>query len=133
MSALVVDVARRMVAAVALCGLMAPVWAQAQAHPDVVAVRVAERSAGVFDFDVTISSPYDSPSRYADGFRVMGEDGRTVFGVRPLGHDHASEQPFTRDLYGVRVPDGVRQVVVQGRDQRYGWGGGSKVVVLPGR
>ena len=133
MSALVVDLARRLVVLAALCGLGVPVWAQTQKYPDVVAVRVVERSAGVFDFDVTISSPYDSPARYADGFRVMGEDGRTVFGVRPLGHDHASEQPFTRDLYGVRVPDGVRQVVVQGRDQQHGWGGDSKLVVLPGR
>lgn len=114
-------------------GWALPAWAQLQKFADVVGVRVVERSAGVFDFDVTVSSPYDTPERYADGFRVMSEDGRTVFGVRPLGHDHAGEQPFTRDLYGVKVPDGVRKVVVQSRDRQYGWGGGIQVVALPGR
>ena len=117
----------------ALSGLALPTWAQGQKYPDVVGVRVEERLPGVFDFDVTISSPYDTPSRYADGFRVMDEHGRTVFGVRPLGHDHASEQPFTRDLYGVKLPAAVRKVVVQARDQRYGWGGGTQAVDLPGR
>lgn len=133
MGSLGVDVARRAVLLLALGGLALPAWAQAQKFPDVVAVKVVQRSAGVFDFDVTISSPYDTPSRYADGFRVMGEDGRTVHGVRPLGHDHASEQPFTRDLYGVKLPAGVRKVLVQGRDQQHGWGGGTRLVDLPGR
>ena len=125
--------ARRSLLLMALGGLALSVCAQDQKYPDVVGVRVVERSPGMFDFDVTISSPYDTPSRYADGFRVMDEDGRTVFGVRPLGHDHASEQPFTRDLYGVKLPAGVRKVVVQARDQQNGWGGGTKAVDLPGR
>ena len=114
-------------------GWALPVWAERQRFADVVGVRVVERSAGVFDFDVTVSSPYDTPERYADGFRVTSADGRRVFGVRPLGHDHAGEQPFTRDLYGVKVPEGVSKVVVQSRDRRYGWGGGTQVVALPGR
>jgi hypothetical protein len=118
---------------VVMGGLAWPAWAQVQKFADVVGVRVVERSAGVFDFDVTVSSPYDTPERYADGFRVTSEDGRTVYGVRPLGHDHAGEQPFTRDLYRVSVPGGVRQVVVQARDKQYGWGGGTRVVALPGR
>jgi hypothetical protein len=113
--------------------LAAPTWANGQKHPDVVGVRVASTAAGVFSFDATISSPYDTPQRYADGFRAMSEDGKTVFGVRPLLHDHASEQPFTRDLYGVQIPPGVRRVVIQGRDRQYGWGGKTQTVDLPGR
>lgn len=125
---------RRSAFLLALAGcLVLPAWAQAQMFADVVAVKVVERSAGVFDFDVTVSSPYDTPGRYADGFRVMSEDGRTVFGVRTLWHDHAGEQPFTRDLHGVKVPTGVRKLVVQTRDKQYGWGGGTQTVTLPGR
>ncbi|AOW13708.1 hypothetical protein LPB72_12120 [Hydrogenophaga crassostreae] len=118
--------------AVAACPAL-PAWAQVQKFADVVAVKVAERQAGVFDFDVTVSSPYDTPERYADGFRVMSEDGRTVFGVRTLWHDHAGEQPFTRDLYGVKVPGEVGKLVVQARDKQFGWGGGTQTVTLPGR
>lgn len=112
-------------------------WEQAaeaagQKFPDVLAAKVQARAAERFDFDVTISSPYDTAQRYADAFRVMHKDG-SVYAQRLLLHDHASEQPFTRDLYGVKVPRGVRSVVVQGRDQQHGWGGKTIEVALPGR
>jgi hypothetical protein len=106
--------------------------ASSQKHPDVTAAKVQPRGANKFDFDVTVSSPYDTPQRYADAFRVMHKDG-TVYGERVLLHDHATEQPFTRDLHGVVVPAGVRSVVVQARDLRNGWGGKALEVVLPGR
>jgi hypothetical protein len=120
--------------AIALPGLAAPVWAAepAQKHPDVIAVKVRASGPDRFDFAVTISSPYDLPERYADAFRVIGKDG-TVYGERELLHDHAAEQPFTRDLYAVKVPRAVQVVVVQGRDRRYGYGGKSVEVTLPGR
>jgi len=56
-----------------------------------------------------------------------------VLGERILLHDHAGEQPFTRDLYGVRIPRGIRTVSVQARDQQYGYGGKTVEVALPGR
>ncbi len=101
-------------------------------YPDVLSAKVRPRGGDVFDFDVSVSSPYDTPQRYADAFRVMGRDG-TVYGQRILDHDHRTEQPFTRDLYGVKIPPGVRTVVVQGRDQRSGYGGKTVEAALPGR
>ncbi|MHB1331322.1 MAG: hypothetical protein ACYCY1_01910 [Sulfuriferula sp.] len=106
--------------------------ASAQKYPDVVSVKVHARATDIFDFDVTVSSPYDTPQRYADAFRAMGKDGK-VFGVRKLVHDHASEQPFTRDLYDVRIPRDVHTVVIQAKDQRYGYGGKTVEITLPGR
>lgn len=103
-----------------------------QKHPDVLAAKVRSNGADTFDFDVTVSSPYDTPQRYADAFRIMGKDG-AVYGERILLHDHADEQPFTRDLYGVKIPRVVRVVVIQARDQRFGYGGKSIEVLLPGR
>lgn len=103
-----------------------------QRFPDVLRVEVRPAGADRFDFDITVSSPYDTPQRYADGMRAMGHDGR-VHGMRKLWHDHATEQPFTRDLYGVRIAPGVRSVIVQARDQQHGWGGRSVEVALPGR
>lgn len=106
--------------------------ASAQKYPDVLSVKIRAQAGGKLDFDVTVSSPYDSPRRYADAFRVAGKDGR-VYGERALLHDHAGEQPFARDLYGVTIPPEVRIVVIQARDQKYGYGGKSVEATLPGR
>lgn len=103
-----------------------------QQYPDVMDVKVRARGTDAFDFDVTISSAYDSAQRYADAFRVMSADGK-VYGERVLLHDHADEQPFSRDLSGVLIPPGVRFVVVQARDRKYGYGGKTVRVALPGR
>lgn len=98
-------------------------------YPDIVDVSVSANGSS-YNFVVTMSSPYDSPQRYADAWRVIGDNGE-VYGVRELLHDHANEQPFTRSLEGVEIPDGVSSVTVQGRDQVYGWGGGVVEVNLP--
>lgn len=106
--------------------------ASPQKYPDVIAAKVSASAKDTFNFDVTVSSPYDTRQRYADAFRVMGRDGK-VYGVRTLFHDHASEQPFTRDLYGVKIPGSVRAVVIQGRDRQFGYGGKVVEVSLPER
>lgn len=98
-------------------------------YPDVVDVSVTGDDSS-YTFDVTMSSPYDSPSRYADAWRIIGDDGQ-VYGVRELTHDHANEQPFTRSLSGVAIPGAVETVTIQGRDQTYGWGGGTVEVSVP--
>lgn len=115
-----------------LATMAGPLLAAEQRHPDIVAVEVRPRGPDRFDFDVTVSSPYDSPQRYADAFRVLGPDGAEL-GVRTLWHDHAGEQPFTRELHDVVIPPGLRRVTVQGRDRRHGWGGRTMEVELPGR
>jgi hypothetical protein len=103
-----------------------------QKYPDVVAAQAQARGGNHFDFEVTISSPYDTPQRYADAFQVMSVQGAS-YGVRKLLHDHEDEQPFTRELYGVIIPAGVRVVVIQARDQKNGYGGKTVQVELPGR
>jgi hypothetical protein len=99
-----------------------------QRFPDVIEAVATDTEAG-WDFDVTVSSPYDTPERYADAWRVVGPDGE-VFGVRELLHDHAAEQPFTRSLRGVEIPAEVDAVVVEGRDSSNGWGGQTVEVPL---
>lgn len=101
-----------------------------QQFPDVLDVAVEPAEDGTFTFDVTMSSPYDTPERYADGWRILGPDDE-VLGEKTLTHDHASEQPFTRSQSGVEIPDGVTSVVVEGRDLANGYGGGTQSVELP--
>lgn len=101
-----------------------------QRFPDVVAVDIQQVGEDVYDLSVTLSSPYDTPERYADGWRVLDPDGVTL-GEHQLGHDHADEQPFTRVQTGLRIPGDVDKVTVEGRDQANGYGGGTIAVEVP--
>lgn len=89
--------------------------------PEVLAVTASRIENDNWRFGVTLSSTYDSPERYADAWRVLDE-GDNELGIRILGHDHASEQPFTRSG-AVQLPDGTSTVFVEGRDQENGWSG----------
>jgi len=76
---------------------------------------------------VTISSPYDTPQQYADGWRVLALDD-AVLGEHTLLHDHANEQPFTRTQRGVIIPSDVLSVTIEGRDLVNGYGGSTVTV-----
>lgn len=97
--------------------------------PDVVAAEATRAADGTWSFLVTVSSPYDSPARYADGWKIVGLDG-TVYGEQTLTHDHASEQPFVRRQSGVVIPDDVDEVTVVGRDSANGYGGDTLTIPL---
>ncbi len=103
-----------------------------QRFPDVETADLRRESDGTYTLAVTISSPYDTPERYADGWRVLGPDGE-VLGTHELAHDHAGEQPFTRTQTGLVIPDGVDEVRVEGRDLEHGYGGTTVVVAVPAK
>jgi hypothetical protein len=50
-------------------------------------------------------------------------------GTRNLAHPHVKEQPFTRSLSGVRIPEGMTEVSIQARDSVSGWS--SELVTIP--
>lgn len=109
----------------------APAGASAgQRFPDVRAARLIPLTGDRYRLDVTISSPYDTTRRYADGWRVLTPDGR-VLGRHRLGHNHADEQPFTRTQDGLHIPTGTRRVRVQARDRANGYGGHAVTVAVP--
>jgi hypothetical protein len=97
--------------------------------PNVVEAVARQAVDGSWTFDVTVSSPYDTPRRYADAWRVLAPDG-TQLGIRELLHDHAGEQPFTRSLSGVEIPGDIGEVTVEARDQVNGWGGATVTLAL---
>ncbi|RNE48498.1 hypothetical protein [Corynebacterium alimapuense] len=103
--------------------------ADSQEFPDVIDA-VLSANGDEFTVAVTISSPYDSAERYADGWRVLTTDG-DVLAEHQLGHDHANEQPFTRTSSAFAIPDDVMEVIVEGRDQEYGYGGATVTVEVP--
>lgn len=99
-------------------------------YPDVLEVELHAQGDRVFDVEVTLSSPYDTAQRYADGWRVLDLEGN-VLGTHTLLHDHASEQPFTRTQRDLRIPPGVTEVTVEGRDQANGYGGLTITLEVP--
>lgn len=103
--------------------------AAVQQFPDVIGAELSA-SGNDFTIAVTISSPYDTPDRYADGWRVLNPDGE-VLAEHTLGHDHASEQPFTRTSSSFSIPRDVSEVEVEGRDQANGYGGETVTISVP--
>ena len=89
--------------------------------PKVMAVKAAKVKGNQWRFNVTLSSEYDTPKRYADAWRVLDENDNQL-GIRILGHDHAGEQPFTRSQT-IEVPEGITALSVEGRDKSNGWSG----------
>lgn len=57
---------------------------------------------------------------FADIWQVVDGKGN-VLGNRVLQHPHVKEQPFTRDLAGVKVPDGVTTIFIKAHDKVHGW------------
>jgi len=105
---------------------------QAQAgDADVTGVVVNQR-AGLYDLDVTIRSKDTGWERYADRIEARGPDG-TVLGTRILEHPHDDEQPFTRDLYRLRVPAGIARITVRVHFKPTGFDGATMIVPLPDR
>lgn len=115
-------------AAVFLLALL-PSLAEA-GEADVIAVKVRRSGVGLYDFDVTIRSNDTGWSYFADRFDVLTPDGQ-LLGSRTLLHPHDDEQPFTRDLYGVRIPPGISEVTVRAHHNPKGLSGTTQSVTLP--
>lgn len=107
---------RHLLAAIAMSGLVA----EAAAGEAQIVDATASWSGGSWRFDVTVQHGDTGWDHYADAWRVVGPDG-TIYGTRTLHHPHVNEQPFTRSLSGVSIPNGVTEVLIQGRDSVHGW------------
>lgn len=99
--------------------LMMPLPAAAGA-PEIVDARAVEQTGG-WRFDVTLRHADTGWDHYADAWSVIGPEG-DVLGQRVLAHPHVDEQPFTRSLSGVAIPDGVTRVRLRPHDSVHGDG-----------
>lgn len=91
-----------------------------QADPAVIEDVKVTQSGGSWRFEVTLSHGDTGWDDYADGWRVVAPDD-TVLGYRELLHPHVTEQPFTRSLSGVEIPEGLDTVFVEARTKPDGW------------
>ena len=97
---------------------------------DVVEVSVTKQGEGRYTFSVALRHADEGWDHYANAWEVLSLDGK-VLGTRTLYHPHVNEQPFTRSLSGVAVPDGATEVIVRAQDSVHGHGGQEVRVTLP--
>lgn len=110
----------------ALCRLPAPAVAG-----DVTIVDATARQSGLtWTFSVTLLHADTGWEHYADLWQVIGPDGQ-VLGERVLLHPHVHEQPFTRSLSGVEIPEGVEDVIIRARDSKHGMSPNEFRITIP--
>ncbi len=103
--------------AITLC-LTGPV---AMADPPRIVDATATHASMGWRFDVSISHPDTGWDHYASGWEVVDATGKRL-GYRELLHPHVDEQPFTRSLRNVMVPDGTTEVFIRVTCSRDGMG-----------
>lgn len=104
--------------------------APAAADPPVIENATGQRNGNLWRFDVTLSHPDTGWEHYADGWRVLDIEGNEL-GTRVLAHPHEAEQPFTRALTGIALPDGTTRVQIQPRCNVDGWNDKTRILALP--
>ncbi len=97
---------------------------------DVVGVKIIKEGTGTYRFDVSVRHGDEGWKHSADAWDVVAPDGG-VLGTRELAHPHENEQPFTRSLAGVRIPEGVNQVTLRAHDSVHEYGGAEIRVEVP--
>lgn len=102
----------------------------AAGEADVVGVQIERQADGRYRVSVSLRHADAGWDHYADRWEVVAPDG-TIIATRLLRHPHVREQPVTRDLSDVVIPDGVTRVTVRAHDSVHGWGGAEREVEVP--
>ena len=100
---------------------------------DVIAATARHAADGTLNFEVTMRCDDRGATYFCDRFEILSPSMRVV-GVRRMLHDHTDEQPFTRELQGVNVPNGFpRGVLIRGHHNARGYDGATLKLDLPAR
>lgn len=97
---------------------------------DVVGVKVRKGGDKTFTFDVTVFHRDTGWDHYANKWDVLDDKGQ-ILGTRILHHPHVDEQPFTRSLSGVEIPQNIKNVQIRAHDSVHEYGGIVVTVHLP--
>lgn len=97
---------------------------------DVIDASASQGSDGTWTITATLRHGDEGWDHYADRWEVLGPDG-TVLGTRELAHPHVDEQPFTRSLGGIVIPESVDSVTLRAGDSVHGFGGAVFTLELP--
>jgi hypothetical protein len=97
---------------------------------DVVKAAVKQTGERTYRFDVTVAHADTGWDHYVDKWELVTLD-NTILGTRVLLHPHVNEQPFTRSLSGVKIPEGINHVIIRAHDSVHAYGGKTLRVELP--
>ena len=92
-------------------------------------VSAYQKSNNQWCFSVTIEHNDQSWEHYADGWEVVDLQGN-ILANRVLAHPHDNEQPFTRSLCGIEIPQGINKLIVRAKCNQHGFEGKSVIVDL---
>lgn len=96
---------------------------------EVVAASALREPDREWTFRVTVRHADEGWDHYADKWDVVGPDG-IVLATRVLLHPHVEEQPFTRSLRNVAIPEEVTEVRIRVHDNVHGYGRAEAVIRL---
>lgn len=99
---------------------------------DIVNAEASLGKNGLYRFAVTLRHADNGWDHYADRWDVLDPEGN-VLGSRVLLHPHVAEQPFTRSLAGVDIPEDLKTVAIRAHDKQHGDSPKLFTVKLPGR
>ncbi len=102
--------------AAAITGMALPAMADGPVVEDVQ----MEKTGMGWRVSVTLSHDDTGWEHFADTWRIEDAEGK-VIAVRKLMHPHVDEQPFTRSLSSVVLPDGTREIFVRAHCSKGGW------------
>jgi len=91
-----------------------------QANEVEIVETVFQKNRDSWSVDTTLRHADSGWDHYADAWRVVDEQGKEL-GRRTLFHPHETEQPFTRSLGQLTVPEGTSIVFVEAHDKVHGW------------
>ena len=97
---------------------------------DVVKVKFT-KDKDSYTFNVTVKHNDTGWEHFANRWEVLLPNGK-ILATRKLMHPHIKEQPFTRSLSGIKIPKGIKFVIIRAHDLVHGYGGKKlKVFIIP--
>lgn len=97
---------------------------------DVVKVDVNQVNSTTYRFNVTVLHNDTGWEHYVNKWDIVDFKGN-ILGTRILYHPHVDEQPFTRSLSDVFIPENIKTVTVRAHDLIHGYGGQEITLELP--
>jgi hypothetical protein len=113
-----------------IAAILLPLNAVNAGEADVVDVEVKQTGENRFSFSVTVRHSDEGWDHYANKWDVVAPDS-TLLGTRILHHPHVNEQPFTRSLSGVDIPETIETVTIRAHDSVHEYGGKTVTVEVP--
>ena len=81
---------------------------------------VLTKNTGTWRADVTLNHADTGWKHYADAWRLVDEKGNEIL-KRTLYHPHVNEQPFTRSLSSIQIPENAKIIFIEAHDLNRGW------------